>query len=311
MRILLPGPGRIALALLTAVPAGMAYPWSASHQRWALGIAVVVVLSLAGWWRGLHVTTILRRRMELKFRGGRAGAHDLAEQVSADARTTVVLRILDGTSVDVPLDLVAGYLDRYGVRCDSVRVTSRDTETGRTTWIGMTLSVVSNIIALQARSVTIPLRETADITLRRLADELRELGFTLTASIGDIPDPLGPQAKERWRAVADGGSGHIAVYSIPAESLSATLNELWSRRFAELWTAIEFSAGGVAAACAIRTEDAPAVSPPVSGLASCRGRQWQALRALVPTSMTPLEAEVHPIGEVPLVWPANSVALSA
>ena len=81
-RIVLPGTGRITLVLLVVVPAAMAYPWHETTERWILGIAVAVVIVLLAWWRGLHVTNIVRRRLGLL--GGRArrepGAHTLLEQ---------------------------------------------------------------------------------------------------------------------------------------------------------------------------------------------------------------------------------------
>ena len=52
---------RIALALLFIVPAAMAYPWPSPADRWLLGIAVVAVLVLFAWWRGLFFTTMVGR----------------------------------------------------------------------------------------------------------------------------------------------------------------------------------------------------------------------------------------------------------
>lgn len=306
MRILLPGTGRVALALLAIAPAAMAYPWQAESGRWMLGVAAVVVLVLFGWWRGLHLTTIVRRRLALLFRSGRHdGTHQTVDGADADARTTVALRVLDGPDPGLPLDLIRGYLDRYGVRCESLRVTSRDTGAERTTWISLTMSATANLAALQARSPAIPLRETAEITLRRLADHLREHGWSLTTADLAIPDPPGPQAREHWRALAD-TTGYLAAYSLAADSLPEVLNELWSYEWDELWTAIEMSEAGVAAGCAIRTGQMPAAAPPLAGLIARRGTQWEALRALAPTSTKPLDAEILPADGLSAVrWPAN------
>lgn len=309
MRIPSPTLGRVTLVLLGVVAAATAYPWHTVRERWVLGVAVIVVLSVVARWRGLHLTTIVRRRLALGFRRRRSsGAHQLVDYTPSDARTTAVLRLLDGTQADVPLDLIVGYLDRYGVRCDSLRVTSRDTAEGRTTWIGLTMSAAANLTALQARSAALPLRETAEITLRRLADHLRELGWIVTTSDVAIPDLLGPAAKERWRAVADGGQGYVAGYRIAAASLADTVAGLWSQPFDELWTAIELSPGGVAAACAIRTDNVPSPAPPLPGLTLLRGSQWQSLAALVPSSTKPLDAEVVPMSNLAAVrWPATGV----
>ena len=83
----------------------------------------------------------------------------------------------------LPLPLIAGYLDRYGIRADKVRITSRDNASGaRETWIGLTISAVDNLVALQARSARIPLHETAQVAARRLADHLREIGWEASTS---------------------------------------------------------------------------------------------------------------------------------
>ena len=79
------GTGRITLALLAVVPAVMAYPWRSPRDQWVLGIAVAVVIVLFGWWRGLHFTTILRRRLAMmRRRGGRPAPNPAS--ASADHR---------------------------------------------------------------------------------------------------------------------------------------------------------------------------------------------------------------------------------
>lgn len=53
----------------------------------------------------------------------------------------------------LPLPLIAGYLDRYGIRADKIRITSRDNASDasrRETWIGLTLSAPENLAALRA-----------------------------------------------------------------------------------------------------------------------------------------------------------------
>lgn len=307
MRILLPSTGRTTLALLAVIPAAMAYPWHGERERWVLAVAGAVILVLFGWWRGLHLTTIWRRRAAMLFRGGRnGGVHQTVNRAGTDARTTAVLRVLDGPDTGLPLDLVHGYLNRYGIHCESLRITSHETPAGRTTWIGLTMTAGANLAALQARSTEIPLRGTAEITLRRLADQLREQGWTLTTSDLAIPETPGPGSREHWRAVADGGRGYLAAYGLAADRPSDVLNSLWSRECIELWTAIEMSAAGLAAGCAIRTETMPAATPPLTGLLSRRGNQRKALQALMPGSTNPLHAEIKPAnGFAALRWPAN------
>ncbi|BBY65586.1 type VII secretion protein EccE [Mycolicibacterium helvum] len=311
--MILPGSGRIALALLAAVPAVMAYPWRTAPDRWLLGVAVVIVAALFGSWRRLHLTTIVRRRLQLSLARGRVdrGAYPLVEFMEADARATVVLRVIDGGDRALPLDLISSYLDRYGMRCESVRVTSRDGTTGRTTWVGLTMSAAANLAALHARSTAIPLRQSADVTARRLADELRERGWLVSGVDIDVPDLVGPQAKELWRAVVDEPKGYVAAYSIAGNALAESLTRLWSQGFDEVWTAIEFSARGVAAACAIRTAEVPKAVAPLAGLTVRHGTQWQAVRALSPFATMSLDADLFEPDDVPAVrWNANGVVVN-
>lgn len=309
-RWVLPGAGRITLVLLLIVPAAMTYPWRTASERWVLGIAVVVTIVLLSWWRGLPVTTILWRRLALlSGRGHRARP--------TDALTTVVLRVLperdDELSPELPLPLLAEYLDRYGIRCDAIRVTSRDTAAGRTTWIGLTLSAVANLAALQARSADIALRDTAEIALRRLADHLREYGWAISTSDIDVPDLLGPDVAEKWRVVQDGTHGYVTAYGVASgAALAEVLAAVWSSPSPELWTALELTGVGdavqVSVACAVRTGEVSDNAAPLPGLIAQRGRQRSALAALHPLSTEKLSAPTTS-GQVlaELSWPANRV----
>lgn len=310
VRVVPPGAGRITLALLAVVPAVMTYPWQTTSDWSILGIALAVTIVLLSWWRGLHVTTIVRRWPALL--GGRSHRPRVS-----DARTTAVLGVLPERagelSGDLPLPLIADYLDRYGIRCDAIRVTSRDTAYGRTTWIGLTLSAAANLAALQARSAEIPLRDTAEITVRRLADHLRELGWAVSTSDVDVPDLLGPDVTVRWRAVQDGGPGYVAAYGVaPGAALAEVLAAVWSLPSPELWTALQLCGSGgaveVSVACAIRTDEIPGGAPPVPGLIAHRGRQRAAVAALSPLSTEQVAAQCVS-GRVlsELTWPAGRV----
>ena len=167
---------RLALALLFTVPAALAYPYETLTQRWVLAVAVAVVTVLFAWWRGDFAATKLARQWSIR-RGNRAKVRDFAE---AGDSATVVLRFDDSASVELPVALIAGYADRYGLRLDKVRITSRDRAAERRSWITLTLDAAQNLPALQARSERIPLHGTADITGRRLADHLRESGWTVS-----------------------------------------------------------------------------------------------------------------------------------
>ena len=272
---------RLSLALLVAIPAAMAYPWDSTADRWLLGVAIGWVVVLFAWWRGLFVTTMIARRIAMWRRRGRAhGSHHSSEFA------TVALRVTPRTDEELPLDLLVGYLDRYGIDFDKVRVSSRDVAGVRTTWIGLTLGAVDNIAALSARSASIPLRDTAELCARRLADRLRELGWEVSdADLAAGARPLAATgAKETWRAVSD-EQGHLAAYRITVdEELADTLAAVWAAGAAETWTALELTGSRahpeLVAVCALRSDDRPAAKAPLSGLSPYHGLHGVVLAAL-------------------------------
>jgi type VII secretion protein EccE len=273
---------RITLALLFIVPAAMSYPWESTYDRWVLGIAAGAVLILFAWWRGAFLTTIVARRF-LVFRRNRSRG-----RCAPASRTTVLLRVdPESAGLEPPMDVIAGYLDRYGLRADAVRITSRDTDAGRTTWIGLTLDAKDNLAALQARSAAIPLQETAEVAIRRLRGQLQESGVSTTVvDAGDVP-PL-PSGKETWRGLRT-ESGYLAAYRVPVDDkLDQTLNALRTQGSNETWTALEMSGDParptIAAACAVLTAERPDGAP-ASGLTALRGRHGLALTALHPLSV--------------------------
>jgi type VII secretion protein EccE len=301
---------RIAIASLFIVPAAMAYPWPSTADRWLLGIAVFAVVVLFVWWRGLFVTTMIRRRLAMWGRRNRAeGLHH------SSADTTVLLRV-DPSEPDVlPLRLIAGYLDRYGIRCDKVRITSRDTAGNRTTWIGLTLRAADNLAALRARSPRIPLRDTAEVAARRLADHLRENGWAVAVVDTAVP-PTDSSAKETWGGLRD-GSGYVAAYRVGVDRLPETLAEVWALPSPETWTALEITGTatdpGIAVVCTIRSGDKPGAAAPNAGLTLLRGRQRPAIDALNPLSLDRLDAKPVPLSEgllTDLRWPLEARALT-
>lgn len=323
-----PGAARITLALLAVVPAAMfysgAYPWQSTRAYWLLGIAAVAVILLFGWWRGLHFTTILRRRLAIVRRGSKPVTRPA--DPGADARTTALLRLGPESSAtgSLPLPLIARYLNCYGIRADAIRITSRHDGTGTTeTWIGLTVSAVDNLAALQARSAGIPLHETAQVAARRLADHLRELGFDAnTVAAQDVPEVLAPEsgttAREMWRAVQQGSADYVAAYRIRTDSgLPETLAAVREQQAREIWTALEIAdAAGrrtVAAACALRTDAAPGSAAPVPGLTSQRGNQRPALEDLDPLSTRRLDGHAQAPGDLlkRLDWPLPKAPFEA
>lgn len=306
-----PGSGRITLALLAIVPAAMAYPWRSPRDYWLIGIAAAVVIVLFGAWGGLYFTTILRRRLAII---GRRNA--FTPQPAATATTALVRVGAPEGDVDVlPLPLIAGYLDRYGIRADKIRITSRDNASDasrRETWIGLTVSAPENLAALQARSSRIPLQETAQVAARRLADHLREAGWEATAvAPDDVPRLVTSNPRERWRGVQRGASDYIAAYEIRVDdALPETLDAIRSHAARETCTALEIAGEDkahptVAVACAFQTDTPPDRKAPLDGLTPQRGNHLPALTALDLLSTTRLDGHTTAPADLlaQLYWP--------
>ncbi|KUH94955.1 type VII secretion protein EccE [Mycobacterium sp. IS-1556] len=295
---------RIALASLAVVLAAMAYPWESTTDWWILGIAAAVVVVVFAWWRGQFVTTMIGRRVAVWRRN-----HSKPKAQRPD-QATVVLRVDGPAGVDVSLPLLAGYVERFGVRSEKVRVTNLDQDGVRTTWISLTLDAKANLVALQARSPELPLHDTAEIAGRRLADHLREAGLD-AAIVEDTDAPLGAARREKWSGVCD-DRGFISVYKIPVdERLAERLAEVWSQQ-GETWTALEFSGTAaqpvVAAACAFRTPDVVRKAP-LPGLTAHRGLQRPLLTALDPKAVGHLGVSGKPVSREQLeriAWPAGT-----
>jgi type VII secretion protein EccE len=297
-----PPTGRITLVLFAVVAAAVAYPWHSARERWVLGVAVFAVILLLARWQGLPLTSVLHRRLAI-LRPNRVGRRT-AESVT-DVRTTALLRVTppQADSDVLPLALIAGYAERYGLRTDAIRVTSRDStsEAGtreRETWIGLTLSAADNLAALQARSPQIPLHETAEVAARRLADHLRESGWSATlAAPDDVATPYPRSARETWAGVRHGSTDYVAAYGVKVDAaLPNTLAAIWSCPVREVWTALEVAGVSdnqtLAVACAFRTDAGPAATGSLPGLVSQSGNQRAALTALDPLSKRRFDGHV-------------------
>lgn len=306
-----PGSGRITLALLAVVPAVMAYPWRSPRDYWLLAIAAAVVIVLFGWWRGLYFTTILRRRAAIIGRGSR-----FKSESRSPATATALLRVgaSSNESDILPLPLIAGYLDRYGIRADKIRITSHDDRSDssrREVWITLTISAVDNLGALRARSPHIPLHETAEVAARRLADHLREIGWEAgTVGPDDVPRLLPPNVRETWRGVKCETADYVAAYRIRVDdTLAETLDGIRNHPARETCTALEIAGEPgrptVAAACAFRTETPPAAGAPLDGLSPQFGNHGPALSALDPLSTQRLDGHTDALADrlARLRWP--------
>lgn len=279
----IPGAGRLTVVLLAVVSAVLAYPWRSTNDQWVLGVAGVVALVSLLWWRGRYLTTVVGQRLRVLLRRKtiQAAPADL-HWAGADAVATALVRV-DSRDRELPLGLLSGYLDRFGLRCDSVRVTTRNSQTEVTTWIGLTFSGARNLNALQARSAQIPLRQTTENAARRLISQLREIGWTATIADPDqVPDLVAEGARERWRSVTD-VRGYLTTYGAKTPEALAAVSSAGAD---ETWTVVEIAGTSpldrIRAGAAIRTESRP--SAPVPGLIPIPGRQARALAALHPLS---------------------------
>ena len=181
--------------------AAMAYPWESDTDWWILGIAIGVV------GRIRLVARTVRDEHDRSAVGDLAPQPFQAEGADIERRH-LVLHVDDPAGVGLSLPLVAGYVERFGVRCEKVRVTNRDERGARTTWVSMTLSATDNLAALRARSAELPLFDTAEIVGRRLADHLRETGL----SAGHRRRCPGTTCRRRPREVARGSSETTGSY---------------------------------------------------------------------------------------------------
>ncbi|GAS89323.1 type VII secretion protein EccE [Mycolicibacterium brisbanense] len=273
---------RLALASLFLVAAVLARPWQSPVERWVLGISLAAVLVLIAWWGGLFLTTRVGRLVAMLWRNLSKGKGDSGFEPAVE---TIVLRVDPAAEAQLPI--VVSYLDRYGIRCDKVRVTHRDGDGARRSWISLTVAATDNLAALQARSSRIPLRDTAEVVGRRLADHLRENGWTVTVVDG-VDTPLPDPAKETWRGVKD-ESGFAAAYRVAVTgSLADTLAAVRGLPARQVWTVLEFtgdpSQPQLVVGCAVHTDERPGAKAPVPGLTPQRGRHRPALRALSPRS---------------------------
>lgn len=300
-----PGALRIsAAAIVVTAAATAAGRIDDDSYRWWLAGAAIVLIALFVWWRGLYLTTIGGRFLALVGRNRgwrRSGVQPI------DVRTTVMLRIDSGPTRNLPLPIIVSYLNRYGIRCRSIRVTSRDPH--RVTWVSLTMGAADNLTALEGRSSSLPLHETASVVRRRLADHLRELGWAVD-SVHDTEAPL-PAAtiRERWRGVQS-SCGYVTAYRIAAtEVLLDVIERVHQLPAEQTWTTIEFTGERdrpqLSVACALVTTDRPTSRLLIDGVTPEAGRHRPALEAMRPSSVEQLKAKSYPIGDglAALSWP--------
>lgn len=287
-----PGTLRITVAGTLAIVVGAALRrWDEEPDRWWILGGVFVLVAMLAWWRGLYLTTIVGRRLAL-FSRNRGWRRQRAQPL--DVLITSALRIETEVAEELPLAVIASYLDRYGIRCKSIRVTSRSPH--QTTWVSVTVGAADNLTALKARSPQMPLYETGAVVRRRLADHLRELGWVVEPAdpVERTETPLpGEGIRERWRGVHS-EVGYTAAYRVVvAESLPDTFAPLRETRAQTTWTVVEFSTdrgrSGVSAVCALETADRPDGKPLAAGVTPEAGRHRPVLAAMDPFSTELME----------------------
>jgi type VII secretion protein EccE len=311
-----PSRARATLVLALVFAAGFAsVPWRPA-SGWVVGVAACAAVLVLASWGGAHVTTILRRRFAL-FSRKRLVQKGAAAEAAEDpqrtaARAAALIRVPApagaGTANWLPLSLIAGYLDRYGVRCSAVRVAFRRVDADQEAWITLVVDAVENLVALRARSPHIQLHELAEATCRRLAAQLREEGFSPEsgrdpqaehADAAQHPGAAAPSpidglraddGAEDWNGVVI-GEERVSAYSVLARGdLGALLAEIAAYPARETWTVLEFTGQpadpDLTVACALRTKGIVELLP--AGLRPRRGDHLPALAALAPTATTPL-----------------------
>ena len=201
-------PARPSWRRLTALVSLLLLGWAVllpvgrGHQWWHYAVAVAFVAAFVGSWHGQHISTVARRWMPMASHNRRQRCyrgrdphpgHRRAEQSpqprrpgvdragALQAQIVIHLRphphglTLPGDSSDqLPWEFVTAWLNRYGVRADSLTVCSVTRTpppsglrsdaaallTGRTpqhrdTWLTYTLRAENNVDALTARQTTI------------------------------------------------------------------------------------------------------------------------------------------------------------
>ncbi|AGZ50058.1 type VII secretion protein EccE [Mycobacterium kansasii] len=327
--IVWPDTWRVTLAVSVGIAAALAYPWRSTHDRWVLAVAVLSVVVLLSYWRGVHLTTNARRRMAIT-RGRRPGIHRRRGSLfsaSIDETATALIRVEPraGRRDALPLPLIASYLDRYGIRTDNIRIINNEKITGiGQTWIALTVSAIANLAALQARAAHIPLDQTTHVVARRLADHLHELGWTTrVARPGDLPQFGAGTGRETWRAVVrNDGVDYLAAYRIDiTDELPDVFTQIRSHPVAESWVVLEIARAAtgfsLGAACVFRTAAMPRRRAPLAGMTPQHGNHRQALMALDPFAAQRLEGHTAVPDELlgRLLWPvlargARAVRLS-
>ncbi|WP_242657605.1 MULTISPECIES: hypothetical protein [Mycobacterium] len=289
----------LLLGWATLLPAGRPPQW------WHYAAAALVIVAFVGSWHGQHVSTTVARWTPMAWHNRRQRAQrsghrrrsapeaprpSSTREAALQARIVIHLRTHPHTltapgdhSDQLPWEFITAWLDRYGVRADTLTVCSvtrtppasglrsdsaplvggRNSQ-HRDTWLSYTLRAEDNVGALTARRTTLgsptgansdddaspsqPHRAAlADTVARRLIAELRERGWL--ASLSDeeeLPRFVPPSAsvrRETWTGT-EYSDGFRAVYAVDPSALPDVLETLTNLHTKATWVAVTIRSRG-------------------------------------------------------------------
>jgi type VII secretion protein EccE len=293
----------LLLGWAAMVPAGRAPQW------WHYAVAAGLILAFAGSWHGQHVSTVVARWTPMAWRNShrrspstdspqskrnedkqaapskrpaatRAGA--LQAQIVIHLRPQPhALTTPADHSDQLPWEFVTAWLNRYGVRADTLTVCSltltpqasglrsdaapllggRNTQ-HHDTWLTYTLRAENNVGALTARRTAMgtpaglgsdndtpgPRHAVlADTTARRLIAELRERGWlatlTNTEQLPRFVPPTVTVYRETWTGT-EYSDGFRAVYAVQHGALPTVLETLPKLNTKATWVTVTVRSQG-------------------------------------------------------------------
>lgn len=288
-----PGWGRLSL-LAAVLLLGWAVLIPVGHrpQWWHWLLAVAALAGFLGSWDGQHLSTSLHHWAPMAWRNRNRHRHPgsadtpLAAPIAAttELQSQIVIHLRpqphalstpDDRDDQLPWQFITAWLDRYGIRADSLTVCSvtrtpplsslradaaaqlsARTPQHRDTWLTYTLSADSNVAALVARGSALTTIEEpagedqpgrqrtglAAVTARRLVAELREQGWlaSLSDDTTELPVFVPRTAsirRECWTG-AEFSDGFRAVYAVDPQQIPAVIEALPTVATKATWVAV-------------------------------------------------------------------------
>lgn len=343
-----PSWARVSMLAMTLM-----FGWALLHpvqyrpQWWHGLIAAFVIAAFLGSWHGQHWSTSVRRWVPLAHRNRRIRSghaklpptEPLPQDISRDdasaidsmqATVTVHLRpqphaLNTPPHVDdqLPWDQIGRWFDRYGIRTESIVVTSvtrtpprsalrqafehrlsGSTPQHRDTWVSFVVRAEANLEEIIARGVDVA--TLADSTARRLVAELREQGWlaTVVADPANLPSFITRAAqvrKELWTSIQC-SDGYRAVYAVAPEALKSVLTDVSTLSTGQTWVSVAMRPQGqqaveMRALVATVTYNRPD-RVPLPGLIGFHGMHRQRADQVAVTGSLPASAALLDLGVV-------------